>query len=584
MVKRIAVLRKDKCKAPEECDYICKKFCPPDRNGILTIDIGPDLKPVIIEDACIGCGICVKKCPFDAITIVNLPQELDEPTHQFGINSFRLFGLPTPLTGKVIGLLGPNGTGKTTCVQILGGNLVPNLNRNAIMDEVISHYAGKEIQSHFKKLRDKKISVAIKPQNVAQIAQHFSGTVEELLAKAGPAAASIAEKLDLKKLFSHKISTLSGGELQRLAIAATLARPADIFFFDEPSSYLDIHQRLKVAEAIGELGSSNSVVLVEHDLTMLDYLSEQIYLFYGLPSVYGIASLPKATRTGINIYLDGYSKDENIRFREEAIKFTPHAPLEQGKHKPLLSFSDLGVRLGSFELEVAAGSIPSAAVIGIVGANGTGKTTFVNLLAGLVKPSRGSLNKTVSVSHKPQYVEFSTDRLVREVLAEAAAEAADLNFESEVIEPLNLRLLLQEQLSQLSGGELQRVAIALAVSKPATLYLLDEPAAFLDVEQRIAAAKFIKRVMEKRKATALVVDHDVLFIDYLSDSLMVFSGEPARRASATGPLPMENGMNLFLSHLGITMRRDPASHRPRINKPGSVLDQEQKASGRYYYT
>ena len=140
-----------------------------------------------------------------------------------------------------------------------------------------------------------------------------------------------------------------------------------------------------------------------------------------------------------------------------------------------------------------------------------------------------------------------------------------------------------KRICDLSGGELQKVAIAECLSKDAEMYLLDEPSAYLDVEQRLRVSKVIRDFIEIKGKSALVVDHDILFIDYISDRLLVFEGEPAIKGIVKGPYEMEEGMSKFLSNLNITMRRDPESQRPRINKEGSVKDREQKKEGRLYY-
>jgi ATP-binding cassette subfamily E protein 1 len=136
----------------------------------------------------------------------------------------------------------------------------------------------------------------------------------------------------------------------------------------------------------------------------------------------------------------------------------------------------------------------------------------------------------------------------------------------------------------LSGGELQRVAIAICLSRDADMYLLDEPSAYLDSNQRMEAAKTVRRVMEKRGRSALIVDHDIYFLDMVSDSMMVFTGKPGREGQANGPFDMRAGMNMFLEHVDVTFRRDNDTNRPRINKPGSTLDREQQEKGEYYYS
>ena len=145
-------------------------------------------------------------------------------------------------------------------------------------------------------------------------------------------------------------------------------------------------------------------------------------------------------------------------------------------------------------------------------------------------------------------------------------------------------MLLTKKLNELSGGELQRVMIAKTLSQDAKLYLLDEPSAYLDIEQRLVTSKLIRDFMEQSGKACLIVDHDLLLIDYLSDQLMIFLGQPAIKGRVTGPFEMEKGMNLFLQGLDITLRRDADSNRPRINKPESQKDREQKSGGKLYYT
>ena len=125
-MSRISILDKDRCQ-PKKCDYLCISYCPGVRMDEDTIVIDEDTKkPLISEQLCEGCGICTNRCPFDAISIINLPEAVGDPIHRFGQNQFELFGLPSLEEGTVLGLLGPNGIGKSTIMNILSGNLIPN--------------------------------------------------------------------------------------------------------------------------------------------------------------------------------------------------------------------------------------------------------------------------------------------------------------------------------------------------------------------------------------------------------------------------------------------------------------------------
>jgi ATP-binding cassette subfamily E protein 1 len=569
----------------------CYKYCPKVRTGDETIVIGEDGKPIISEELCPGCGICINKCPFEAIRIVGLPEELTEDlVHQFGRNGFRLFRLPTPREGKVIGLLGPNGIGKTTIINILSGNLVPNLGdyeREPRWESVLVHFAGREVANHLKKVADGTIKTSLKPQYVDKIPTLFPHRVDELLKKSNETGEmeAVIDSMDLSGCLERKTTELSGGELQRLTMAATMLKEADIYFFDEPSSYLDIHQRLTVAKSIRELSLTKQVVVIEHDLAVLDFLGDEVYLMYGSEGAYGIIAHPRAVRTAINTYLSGYLREENIRFRDTEIRFETHAPRAGWETGTLIEFGDLEKNLNGFSLMTGAGKVHAGEVVGVVGRNSTGKTTFVKMLAGIINPTKGTLETNIKVSYKPQYLKPEFEGTVRELYFSTVGKGFESGFfQSEIFTPLNLKPLMDSLITSLSGGELQRTAIALSLMTEADMYLIDEPSAYLDSSQRMVAARTIRRVMEKSGKSALIVDHDVYFIDLVSDSLMVFGGEPSVHGTSKGPFWLREGMNMFLQNLGITFRRDPDTKRPRINKLDSVLDREQKAKGEYYYT
>jgi ATP-binding cassette subfamily E protein 1 len=582
---RIAIVKKQECN-PIGCGmYLCAKVCPINRKGEACIkESALDKKATIDEELCIGCGICPNRCPFNAIDIINLPEELtQEPIHRYGENGFALYSLPTPLFGKVVGVLGVNGIGKSTAIKIIAGVLKPNLGRlsgEADYAELVTFFKGTEAQAFFEKMRDGKIKVAYKPQTIDFIPKQFSGTVRELLKKADQRGIfdRMVEALDLKKFLDSDIKIISGGELQRVAIAATVMKEANLYVFDEPTSYLDIKQRIKVSKFIKELATPETAVLViEHDLIILDYITDLVHIMYGREGGFGVVSMPKVTRAGINTFLDGYIREDNVRFRDYPIKFEAKPPIQKSGKEVLCSWDKIKKKLGNFIVSADHGEIVRNDVIGILGENGIGKTSFVKILANVIKADSGDVGQKVTISYKPQYVEGS-DELVLTVLSDALEK-----FEAQLIRPLNIKPLLMKKLNELSGGELQRVAITHCLSRKADLYLLDEPSAYLDIEQRIRVSKIIAELMEHKGTTALVVDHDLLFADYLSKKLIVFEGEPAVRGNVMGPFDMQEGMNRFLKGLEITMRRDEESLRPRVNKPGSQKEREQLSANKLYY-
>jgi ATP-binding cassette, sub-family E, member 1 len=567
---RIAIHDKDRCK-PKDCNFLCMRMCPVNKTGGECIVEDQESKKVRISEAlCTGCGICVRRCPYGAIRIINLPEALSEPVHQYGQNGFRLFNLPTPRKG-VVGIVGSNGIGKSTALKILSGELQPNLGGGATWDDVMERFKGHEIQDYLKRLSEKRVKASYKPQYVEAIPRFVDGKVKDILRKADERGAveGLVTGLNLANALEKDIKALSGGELQRVALAACLSKDADVYLIDEPSSYLDVRERLNAAAAIRSL-SDKVVFVVEHDLVVLDYLSDNIHVIFGEAGAYGILSNIMGVRVGINEYLGGFLRSENMRFRDE-IRFGVKPPAESRKMKTLVEYPALRKDYGQFVLDVDAGMIKTPEILGILGPNATGKTTFMKMLAGAEKPDGDPVELGARIAYKPQYIQ-PTDESV-----------ASLHIKGEILERFRITHLLEKKLTELSGGELQRVAIADCLSREADIYLLDEPSAYLDVEERLALGKYLHAFGYDNKVSVIVIEHDILLIDYLSDELLVFEGESGRSGRASTPLPMRDGMNRFLKGMETTFRRDPDTGRPRANKPGSVKDRHQKAEGEYYY-
>jgi ATP-binding cassette, sub-family E, member 1 len=589
---RIAVMNYDRCK-PKKCNQVCIKYCPMVRSKVEAIRFEEN-KIVISEKLCSGCGICVKKCPFKAISIVNLPDELDRDcSHRFGANAFKLFRLPMPAPGTVLGLLGQNGIGKSTTLKMLSGEIKPNLGNfqnPPDWNTIIQFYRGSSLQEYFQKMSEGNLKVSHKPQYVDRIPKAIHGKVSEILEKVDQrkVLGTLVEQLELKPIWERTLDVLSGGELQRVAVTAALCRDADVYLFDEPSSYLDVKQRLEVAKAIRSLKEQQKIVVVaEHDLAIIDYLSDQICVFYGEPSVYGVVSHVHGVRTGINIYLQGYIPDENIMFRKESIIFHEKPPVASTAigSEVLLKWETVEKTFKGFKLTTQPGEIRRGEIIGILGPNGIGKTTFVKILAGLEESDGKQKFGELAVSYKPQYIAADYTGTVMDLLMNVAKENYTSSwYKTEILQPMRVEPLLDHNVMELSGGELQKVAIAAALSRKADLILLDEPSAYLDVDERLNMAKVLRRVVEAHSIPAFVVEHDVVTQDFIADRIMVFSGEPGVQGNANQPTTLRKGMNLFLKDMDVTFRRDSVTRRPRVNKEGSRLDLMQKEIGEYYYT
>ena len=549
-----------------------------------------DKKWKILESACPVCFTRAKLCPGDAVKVINLPTELEtDMIHRYSLNGFRLFRLPTPTKENVVGILGPNGMGKSTAFNALAGRMIPNLGdwtkKDTVWDDVIATLPRGELRDFFVSVKNDEIKVALKPQNIDRLPKRVKGSVETLLRSVDERNLfdELINTLGIEKLLKRTIDQLSGGELQRIAICATMLRDADVYFFDEPSSYLDIYERMRIVGIIQDLAKTKRVIVIEHDLAILDVLADLVHIVYGKKGAFGIFTPARSTRTAINAYLDGYLVEENVRIRDKPIRFLKHYDRRGEKGNPVVQWGGIKKKLGDFTLTTGNGAVHRSEVVGVVGSNGTGKSTMIKILAGENTYDEGWVTEGATISYKPQHIDVDIDCTVQMWLdSELGMRWRSGEFNVNVIRSLGIEPLLPKRVKKLSGGERQAVSIALCLGRDADLYLLDEPSAHLDANARMEAAKAIRRTMEANEKSAFVIDHDVYFIDIVSDSLLVFEGEGGVEGKAMGPYSLRDGMNRFLNDVNITFRRDHDSKRPRINKSESRKDREQREVGDFY--
>ena len=378
--------------------------------------------------------MCIKRCPFDAIRIINLPKGLEnQVSHRYGANSFKLHRLPTPRAGQVLGLVGTNGIGKSTALRILGGNMRPNLGdfeNPPDWKTVLKYYRGNELQTFFTKMLENNMKALIKIQYVDSVAK-AKNVATAIVGKRLSALDQLSKReevieyLELQSILERQVQHLSGGELQRFIIGLTVVQKVDIYMFDEPTSYLDVKQRLNAARMIRSiLQHDNYVIVVEHDLSILDYLSDFVCCLYGTPGAYGVVTMPFSVREGINIFLAGYVPTENVRFRDFELSFKVKGDdkddgedkkkkkkddeeeskdkKDQPKKKLDYGYPDMTKTLGPFKLKVNAGRFLPSECLVMLGQNGTGKTTMIKMLAGITEPDGGDQDlPKLNISYKP---------------------------------------------------------------------------------------------------------------------------------------------------------------------------------------
>ena len=575
------------------CGYACLKYCPLVNKGqknVITIRKGTG-KPIINNRTCLiakkgTCGVCINKCFPRALSVTNLPavETAGLLVHCYDENGFRFFGVPQIHQGKVVGLLGVNGIGKSTLLNILAGQQ-PNggnyKDSNKGFQYFLSQLKISSFRQYLTDLENKSLRVALKPQIFSHLTEETLPVSEILSNNQQNGSFSlneVAELMELAPIMDRLPSEMSGGELQRLAIGLVLLQDVDIYLIDEPCTFLDFRQRIKMAKIFHQLAAAGKTVFIaEHDIAILDFQSDLMYLFYGDPHKFGVISrLAYSTKKGINNFLIGRLKEENVRIRGKRIIFTRVVKERDWSGRQGVDYPTFQKQLNSFSLSVETGKIHFGEILCILGENGLGKTTFARHLTQTLE--------AVQVSFKPQFLHRKFAGTVREFLTSYTKTFIDSSaFRLHILKPFSISHLLDKPIRELSGGELQRCFLAGCLGKKAGLYIIDEGSAFLDVEERLKATRVIRHIVSKNRAACIAIEHDIQIADALADRIMLFEGIPGRKGQTVGPLSKKAGLNRFLKRIDVTFRRDAETGRARLNKLGSRLDRDQRKNDAYYH-
>ncbi|OIO28695.1 ribosome biogenesis/translation initiation ATPase RLI [Candidatus Micrarchaeota archaeon CG_4_10_14_0_2_um_filter_60_11] len=547
---RLAIVDGRLCN-PRKCALECIKNCPVNKMRQKCVYLPEDAQratAIIDERLCTGCSICVKKCPFHAIDVINLvaPVE-DKLVYSYGENAFKLYGLALPRKG-VIAIIGENGCGKSTNVKLLAGELAMQ-NKPTV-----------EIKDYFKAPK----TLAVKPQELH--AAGLDATVGASLEKADETRRldGLKALFDLEKVWKRKLSELSGGELQKVALTATLCKNREVYILDEPFAFLDYVYRIRLVDYLKTEFAEQSAIVVDHDISLLSYMCSQAHILYGHPGACGIVSQSYATDRGINMFLAGFIDPENVRFRDHGIAYKQYA--EEKKKETAFTITPAKVTLGSFSVENTAPVVlKQGEVIGVAGPNGIGKSTLCRTI---------HETHAAQTAFKPQILDRGTD------LVAAYLEKKN-PFDEGYIRQMNLQRLEYYPVAELSGGELQKLQIFRCLTAEGkALYILDEPTNMMDINGRIALSKLL-REKAATGCAVLVVDHDLEFLLNTVDRLLVMDGEPAKRGTVQGVYDKDEGVRMLLEKFDLSYRRDPDTKRLKLNKRGSVKDRELKESGAF---
>jgi ATP-binding cassette subfamily F protein uup len=455
-------------------------------------------------------------------------------------------GTRTLLNGVSLGVVGRNGDGKTTLLQVLTGTRAPDSGR-------ATHTSGLSV-GYLHQADDFRVDATVRDVIVAGRPDHIWAAEAE--------TRSVVENLLTEVDLDREVSNLSGGERRRVALAAVLLAGHDVLVLDEPTNHLDV-------EVIGWLAGhlsrqrSKTLVVVSHDRWFLDAVCTNIWEVHGgavdaYEGGYAAYVLARAERSRVAAGTE--ARRRNLMRKELAwLRRGPPARTSKPKFR-IQAANDLianepeprdslalqrfaTARLGKdvFDLHrvsLEAGdklildkldwSIGPGVRIGLVGVNGTGKTSVLKLLTGEVTPASGTIKrgKTLRIGYLSQaLVEMDGNERVLDAV-ENAKRITELAGGKEVSTATLLEDFgftgdkLTTRLSELSGGERRRFQFLRLLLDEPNVMLLDEPTNDLDID----TLNVIEDYLDGWPGTLIVVTHDRYFLERVSDVTYALPG------------------------------------------------------------
>lgn len=489
----------------------------------------------------------------------------------------------TLIEGERAGLIGINGTGKSTLMAILAGNLetdtihvdhpknyrIAYLPQNPVFEDGLTvlqavFTGDSPVITLNRTYEEALVKLNADPMNerlqqslfrLQQRMDNENGWDVNALAKTALTKLGVS---DYEAIVNH----LSGGQQKRVALAKTLIEPADLYLFDEPTNHLDVESTEWLTDMVNRL--KGAAIIITHDRYFLDSTSTQILelankTLYKHNGNYADYLEARAIREDMDAATE--AKNRN-RYRNELKWIRRGAQARSTKQKARIqrfetlsenlqkdnSNTDLDInlattRLGKKVIEATNISkgfgekrliddfsflLQQGDRIGIIGPNGAGKSTLINMLAGNLQPDSGVLDvgSTVKIAHFTQHLpEMDSNQRMIEYIRESANDIKTADGEHFSAAAMLERFLFPmhthgAQIGKLSGGEKKRLHLLKLLMEQPNVLLLDEPTNDLDIETLSVLEDFI----EQFAGVVVTISHDRFFLDRIAKKLWVLDG------------------------------------------------------------
>ncbi len=425
--------------------------------------------------------------------------------------------------GDVVLICGPSGCGKSSLLRCVNG-LIPHfyqgkLTGNVTVDGMdVSKTSQRELSRHvgtvFQNPRsqffnvDTTSEIAFGCENLGLDPDEIENRINETV-----------NRHNLGNLMDRSIFKLSGGEKQKIACAGIAVEPVDIIVLDEPSANLDQNGISELQKMIVAWKEDNkTIIIAEHRITYLfPYITRAILMERGeIKKEYSaneFCALSEDALHGLGLRAAKTEDPLSISLEYDASK--------GAEDKMVLSDMKFAYRGEKAVFDIKKMEIPVGEVVGIVGANGIGKSTFLRCFCGMERRCKATLSKDHEVlknKRRRQSIymvmqdvnhQLFTDSVLEEVMI--SQETEDKDAALKILESLDLKEYANKHPLALSGGQKQRVAIASAIASGRDIILFDEPTSGLDHYHMLQVSEILKKLKEKGK-TLIIVTHDVELI------------------------------------------------------------------------